>query len=463
MTEEEFAGLVLRYLDDSIGKAELEQLNEELAADPARVALFNDLRLHAAEVRECLASETEGKLKRAEVLSFPKPKPTPRRRLLAISFAAAAAIIIGIGFLFDTIIRMENLPAVATYVRGAEADFKGMAEPVNGDAMEERVYELVSGVAQIEFGDGADFTVEGPAQFEILGKDAVRLIDGTIVAKVPESAIGFRVETARATVRDLGTEFGVSIRENGEVDVIVFEGLVEVGTGSSLQNLTTGEGMRVLANGEQVPLEANGESYRFPGSVPVSEPKRVGENLVENHSFEIGPLSRGPYSSQLYRDTPSGWEATIGSGNKIREARETQSGIIALGIPSGGLPGAVHGERYAWINNGEIRQEVGVLEPGVRYKLTVSLASQRRMGPGSDHPVVREDGNKFGIALESEGETLAKKSGQLDAGTGFHEVTLKFECDEDDPHAGIPMEVVLSGKTRVFFDDVKLVRMNGRR
>ncbi|MEM9479099.1 MAG: FecR domain-containing protein [Verrucomicrobiota bacterium] len=463
MTDEHFMYLVLRYFDDALDEAGMAELNSELASSHQRVRLFNDLRVHAMEVRDGIAQMEGVAAPEPELLAFPKPKKVAVQGLLAASFSAAAALVIGAVYLFDMLQQQggrEN-PWVARFVGGSEAVFGSDGVLEEGTTLRKGKYRLSEGVAEVRFRMGATVTLEAPASFEVLDVNAMSLKRGTLLAKVPEPAIGFEVITEKAFVRDLGTEFGVSVKKGGETDVVVFQGLVEMGSeGGPMKRLATGEGRRVLTNGQFEPLEANFESYRFPGTVPVSKPKRVGENLVENHSFEVGPLSRGPYSAELYRDVPSGWTATVRNEGEVKDAKETFSGVISLPLASGGYPAAVHGERYAWIQHGDLRQEVGVLEPGVTYKLIVSLASHPDITKGSSLPFDVEEENKYVIGLESESKPLKKVRGVLEPGTAFHELELEFTCPPDHAQAGMPMEVVLSGKKRVFYDEVRLEKVS---
>ena len=49
-----------------------------------------------------------------------------------------------------------------------------------------------------------------------------------MTATIPESAVGFVVDAVAAHVVDLGTSFGVSVSDNGQTGVCVFDGGVEV-------------------------------------------------------------------------------------------------------------------------------------------------------------------------------------------------------------------------------------------
>ena len=87
---------------------------------------------------------------------------------------------------------------------------------------------LEVGLARLDFSNGATVTLQGPAEFEILSANKTILKSGILTASMPESAIGFEVLTPAIDVVDLGTAFGVSVGADGETDVCVFEGKVEV-------------------------------------------------------------------------------------------------------------------------------------------------------------------------------------------------------------------------------------------
>lgn len=87
---------------------------------------------------------------------------------------------------------------------------------------------LAEGLARLRFDDGAELTLEGPADLEILSRRRCVLHSGRLVGRVPAAARGFTVETPAAVVTDLGTEFGVNVRDADSADVQVFEGRVDV-------------------------------------------------------------------------------------------------------------------------------------------------------------------------------------------------------------------------------------------
>lgn len=86
---------------------------------------------------------------------------------------------------------------------------------------------------------------------QLLSPMRLRVAHGKVTTDAGEHAKGFVIETASATVLDLGTVFGVEVGSSGETDVVVFSGKVEVHeptltTDSPLlASLSEGEAMRV--------------------------------------------------------------------------------------------------------------------------------------------------------------------------------------------------------------------------
>ena len=88
---------------------------------------------------------------------------------------------------------------------------------------------LASGLIEIKYNTGARVVVEGPAEFTILGKKNGYLKFGKLVARVEgRKAKGFAIDTPVGRVEDLGTEFGVEVKQDGATRVHTFEGLVVV-------------------------------------------------------------------------------------------------------------------------------------------------------------------------------------------------------------------------------------------
>ena len=85
-----------------------------------------------------------------------------------------------------------------------------------------------AGLAKIAFDGCAEIILEGPAEFHIESAMSAKLLRGRLSAKVTNKGHGFTVFGPKMRVLDLGTEFGLAVDEDGEGQVHVFKGEVEV-------------------------------------------------------------------------------------------------------------------------------------------------------------------------------------------------------------------------------------------
>jgi hypothetical protein len=88
--------------------------------------------------------------------------------------------------------------------------------------------KIESGSLELELGSGTKLVIEGPADWSVDGKNRVSLRSGKLVARVPQQAIGFTIQTKSATFVDLGTEFGLEVDSQGVADLQVYRGKVEL-------------------------------------------------------------------------------------------------------------------------------------------------------------------------------------------------------------------------------------------
>jgi hypothetical protein len=97
-----------------------------------------------------------------------------------------------------------------------------------GMALAEGSIQLVTGVMEVEFGRGATVALEGPTEFELRSANEGFLKVGKLVARVPQPAIGFTIDTPTVQVVDRGTEFGVDVDPRDGTNVEVITGKVDV-------------------------------------------------------------------------------------------------------------------------------------------------------------------------------------------------------------------------------------------
>jgi hypothetical protein len=127
------------------------------------------------------------------------------------------------------------------------------SEPAESSIFLGEPLTISSGTIELELNGGAKLVIEGPADWSVDGKNSVSLRKGKLLARVPNNAIGFTVETPTAKIVDLGTEFGVVVdpRTGSSVHVIRGEVAVrsrEAGSGPIARRLTANQAVQVGAD-----------------------------------------------------------------------------------------------------------------------------------------------------------------------------------------------------------------------
>jgi hypothetical protein len=163
-----------------------------------------------------------------------------------------------------------RLPIVATLTETANVKWMDPSLPSAVDS-ELRIgsRKLLVGFAEIVFNKGAKVLVQAPSEFTLEGEDQIFLQSGKIFSTVPSSAVGFVVRTPGATVVDYGTEFGVVVYSSGQTEAHVFNGKVELRSGSdpirfgSAAKLTAGMAGVIDDTGRLSTTELKAEPDKF--------------------------------------------------------------------------------------------------------------------------------------------------------------------------------------------------------
>jgi FecR protein len=272
--------LIDDYVAGLLDEARTERLEQRLRADvEARRYFVSYCRLHTdlhLEVRARQLGEralrTLGEVSAAPSLDSPTGAlHPPARRLLAffpVKLLAAAALLllaIGAGWWIATRPGETGPQEVAWLVNAQNCQWEEDTEPA-GAMRTGTILRVERGLAEIHFRSGARVVLEGPASLELLSANSARLLRGKLSARVPEPAIGFEVLSPQGKVVDLGTEFGVSVDDNGATDVRVFAGKVKASAGGDPVSLTANQSARL--DGAGVTLQPDGANGFVRAIVP---------------------------------------------------------------------------------------------------------------------------------------------------------------------------------------------------
>ena len=250
--------LVSRYLDGTASEAQVAELSSLLRSDAA--AREEYLRIAAVHAR--LATD-------ASVWMKQQAHPLqPRSRVWNTALAAASILLPVLLWIFSTRDTASPVP-VATLLRTEHAVWAGDS-PLEGGRLHVGRLRLRAGSAMLRLDGGAQLRLQGAVDLRLDDCGSVTLLAGEIRAEVPEEAVGFTVQTPGGKLVDLGTEFITSVNRDGQTEVSVVKGAVEVPDSAGVvHRLTTGDALA---------LNRAGTVHRLPPRLAAS----VSQPLVQN-------------------------------------------------------------------------------------------------------------------------------------------------------------------------------------
>jgi hypothetical protein len=269
-------------------------LEESPALDASQLSM-HDATVLAAIREEDISSESDESIILAPQVPPYEPTqaltPIPTARWI-LKISAAAAILLVATLIAVLAMRTPHHPtAIATASASAPAAAPGAQQsssaiclgavvrpewgsdspaPALGDAIPNVPLHLRSGWVRLNFPSGVTAVIEAPARFQVQSLSKVSMELGRIAADVPLLGHGFSIESPTCQVVDLGTDFGMSVGEQGQSEVQVFKGKVSFSKTNSLdlapaQILTAGQGRRVDSSGlTTVAIVSNPASFVQP-------------------------------------------------------------------------------------------------------------------------------------------------------------------------------------------------------
>lgn len=256
--------LIQRHMAEQLSDDEVACLQKRLKAEPDLRRLY----LHHMNLDVALEAEAGARGRVMDLLrAAPMTESKTARRRFFLRSAAVAAVVLVLAELGAMWTRNPDEPlARITETQGARWESSALPTATGSNLSAGRL-QLVEGLARLRFARGADVTLEGPAELELIGAQVCRLHRGSLVAHVPEQARGFSVLTPSATLIDHGTDFGVSTDTGGHARVHVMQGEVELRhtRGTTPVRLTTQEMAEITPErvSPVLPLEAEPRKREF--------------------------------------------------------------------------------------------------------------------------------------------------------------------------------------------------------
>ncbi|MDF1756089.1 MAG: FecR domain-containing protein [Verrucomicrobiales bacterium] len=195
-----FAELCEKRINGTISDKEFAELESWLLKNGDARDLFLDLNYQHAGLQLLEDSLVQEQLHTpAQKSRFPK----------SVAIAALAACLV---VLLSAMWNREPNP-VATLVSSENAAWESSLPTNQGTDLIPGYLRLKSGVATIRFRSGAEVILEAPAHLVLETPMKGQLLAGSAVIDVPDSAIGFIMETPDGYAVDHGTQFAVSVNE----------------------------------------------------------------------------------------------------------------------------------------------------------------------------------------------------------------------------------------------------------
>ena len=341
-----------RSFDEQLSEEEWAALQQAIIDDPELRRDYVERRwLHA--ILEAESESLPGLLE--EPLWV---KPAPDRRSAAWLAAAAAVVLFGGSLVLFFQSRPE--PVVATLIEAENCRWAGSDLPtVEGAGLGAGTLALTEGMATIRFKSGATVTLEAPSVLEVESAMRCRLVEGSVVADVPESAHGFTIDTTKMEVIDLGTRFGVTTTPLGDSNVFVFEGEVKVNRDDLPEPKHVFAGKSLLSKAGATPQQTDQEVRRVeaptaspgPDWTAVTTATGRGRDAYLRRGDQQGPTGAHPLLMVKHTDlAPNNERRTILSFDLAGIDRSTlRSARLALKLePSGlGFSSLVPDSRFA--------------------------------------------------------------------------------------------------------------------
>lgn len=319
--------LIDKYLDENLQPQETEDLERLLLkSEAARKAFWELTEIHGL-LRETLNNLPVDQGSEESIIKFKRTN-----RLLKFILTAAC---IATALLLVATWKAQNRPGPAQIAEDfgqshqylAKIGFQSREVRDSGKFQPEQFLksgplELSEGLMELVFFNKVTVLLQGPAGIHLKSLDHMVLSHGQFTADVPEGAEGFTVSTPQGKIIDLGTQFGVSVTEDGNVETHVFSGEIEVSHKGRKRKLREAQALRLATTGVD---NLNASPKKFPSlkailDVEVPHGSFENEAIVESEGW---PGKSGIWSGDNVRLVGSEQGIQPHSGKKMLRFYQT--------------------------------------------------------------------------------------------------------------------------------------------
>ena len=312
MTRRELERMTQALADCKLSDGEFEQLQEELRANPESRKFFRQSMEVETLLVEAMAQRVGigGTRDRVEDILHRRRRRDMTRALMA---TAAILVLAAVVMTLVVIVRPEPPALTGKAVPGTQWRVEGKSPAPDGKeikVMEGSKVNLISGSVQLKLDSGMVMLLRGPAEVSFPKLERPVLKRGWLWIDSGKSEGPIEVETPHQRIRDIGTRFGVRVRDDGLAEVHLLEGVIEVVSKRRDREPLT---MKTVRKGFLIP--ASGQ----PAELPLAPDPFPGlpDLLASAPNYRTTVLSQGPAGY---------WRLDEQTGREL--ANEVPEGII---------------------------------------------------------------------------------------------------------------------------------------
>ena len=375
--------LVSALLDDSITKEEGEQLDKLLQESEDARKIYR--RMVDMDITLQETSEFEAPFK-----DLPQPEEMPEkfratRFQLHVFQAIAASLLIALVITFTQsstevdkrevvksipqTVKTEEIVLARIIEMSSNVNWQGEPHLIGDDLFAEKLV-LTEGSVLIKYENGAEIKLEAPVSYELKSLSYAKIDYGDLAARIPQAAQGFTVDSPRASVVDLGTEFSMKVDKNGETHVFVFEGEVETSLigedGNTFKNARLSANEGVVINDDLSLIKDQSKTSSFvrisTGENPIIEISDKYVKAVKNDQavaywrFEEG-REHVNEASELF---PLSFENGLAPENGVLSFKENSDHYFKVNSPIHDINSEGYTVEF-WLNPDEYRSQMSLL------------------------------------------------------------------------------------------------------
>lgn len=296
MSEVRLKKLIDYWLNSELTDAQADELNQILReSEEARQLFASESQLHGL-LHTAVAEEAVERVADITATTFEQATRSLQEgvssgRLMLLS-ALAAGLLVAAGLQLWTAASAEK--TIAVLASGENAAWESSLPTTPGSELTAGSLRLISGIATIRFDSGAQVTLEAPSHLVLDNPMRGQLLAGSAVIDVPDSAVGFVIETPDGYAVDHGTQFSVLVDQkqrrssfevlSGEISVYASDSTDEV-------RLTEEQSAAVTAHGveKRDRLESEGMLEQLPDVVRLVTNGRATSIIRSNDSSYLHP------------------------------------------------------------------------------------------------------------------------------------------------------------------------------